>query len=375
MLRTMRLQMNMFFLLLMLIVFTHAFQSKPVTDSFTYKNQVNWAQILSVADIRMEPNATNPVIVKVNKGDTFPIIKEEGGWVQVQLGSDQPGWVQAGSISSIQVSDPVQVVKAKGDSQLYWGPDDALETGSRLLAGTTLIPIKVSGMWIEVSSQWDRSWWLPIQQVSWGSGTMPVKAVLAQAKPAESKKRPQPLENKTIVIDAGHGGRDPGAIGTIQPVYEREVNLSVAQVLKDKLQAAGAHVIMTRTSNDQFVSLEDRAKISNASLADAFISIHQNMLPSDPSVSGTITFFESDESRDLAKNIESAATSQLHSREEKTRIEKEQLYVLSHNLRPAVLIEGCFLSNPDELKRSVEPIYQENLATGIYEGILKTLKR
>jgi N-acetylmuramoyl-L-alanine amidase len=214
-------------------------------------------------------------------------------------------------------------------------------------------------------------------QVEWTFGEPPSREVWSRDLNdpfSGASVRPLPLAGKTIVVDPGHGGIDTGAIAKIKPVYERDVNLASAQVLVNKLKAGGAHVIMTRTGNDQFVSKAQRVQISNDNKADVFVSIHQNMYQKDPTISGMITYYDSANSKRLANEIEIATSKQLNSRHEDKHVEKEQLYVLKHNRRPSVLIEGCFLSNPSELAASLLPAYQEKLAAGIYEGIVAFLR-
>ena len=93
-----------------------------------------------------------------------------------------------------------------------------------------------------------------------------------------SAKRPARPEIKTIVVDPGHGGRDPGAIGRTG-IAEKDIVLKIGLKLRDLIAThLGSHVLMTR-HQDMFVELEDRAKFANATEADLFISIHVNSHP------------------------------------------------------------------------------------------------
>lgn len=104
------------------------------------------------------------------------------------------------------------------------------------------------------------------------------------------------LRGKLIVIDPGHGGSDPGMVGTTYNTMEKDLNLSTALYVRDALVAKGARVEMTRTRDDQKPTLAQRVQMSGAQRADAFVSIHYNSSPKK--VSGTLTFFYS-ESDDL----------------------------------------------------------------------------
>jgi N-acetylmuramoyl-L-alanine amidase len=342
---------------------------------------LNWVQMKGTTEIRTEPDPSKPDLLIVTANEALPVLQQTGDWIEVGLNADQRGWIRKSEATTISV--PVadtQLLKVKENTSMYLGPDESFDQAYRLKATASFIPKMISGKWIEVAEQKDgQPLWVPTSQAEWTYGeqsaieawSQDVQALSSAAKP----KQKLPLEGKTIVVDPGHGGSDPGAIASGNPVYERDINLAAAQVLANKLKSAGANVIMTRTSNDQTVSLEQRVQISNDNKADVFVSIHQNMYRQDPSVSGTITYYESPNSKQLAEKIESATTGQLNSKQgqQNEQIEKEQLYVLKHNTRPSVLIEGCFLSNPSELDASLLPSYHEKLAAGIYRGILSYL--
>jgi N-acetylmuramoyl-L-alanine amidase len=335
---------------------------------------INWAKTIGKAVIRTGPEVSNPILLEVQAGQSFPILKQTNDWLQVGLDENQSGWLLLKQASVQILTESNSLVQTIEMSSLYWGPDQTFGIAKKVAKGAVFIPEQISGQWTRISEKvGGNSLWIPNNEVQWTFGQPPAKEVLMQKTSALSEstsKAPKPLLGKTVIIDPGHGGKDPGAIGIIKPVYERDVNLSVALVLNNKLQSAGAHVIMTRTSNEQTVSLQQRVDISNENKADIFISIHQNMFAEDPSVSGTITYYDSIESKTLAQKIEAAATKQLNSKVEKENVEKDQLFVLKYNKQPAVLIEGSFMSNPQELEESLLPKYQEELATGIYYGIL-----
>jgi N-acetylmuramoyl-L-alanine amidase len=335
----------------------------------------------ATTEIRTEPDLSKPDLLIVTANEALPAIQQTGDWIEVGLNADQRGWIRKSEATTIPVpADDTQLLKVTENTSVYLGPDENFDQAYRLKATTSLIPKMVSGKWIEVTEQKDgKSLWVPTSQAEWTYGEQPAMEAWSQdvqvLSSAVKPKQKLPLEGKTIVVDPGHGGSDPGAIAPDKQVYERDINLAAAQVLANKLRSAGANVIMTRTSNDQTVSLEQRTKISNDNKADVFVSIHQNMYRQDPSVSGTITYYDSPNSKLLAEKIEAATTGQLSSDQgqQNEQIEKEQLYVLKHNTRPAILIEGCFLSNPTELSASLLPSYHEKLAAGIYRGILSYL--
>jgi N-acetylmuramoyl-L-alanine amidase len=332
-----------------------------------------WIMTNSVSNIRTEPSLTAPILLQVPAQSWFPVLGHEGQWDQIRLGNEQTGWIADWIVQKQKNPQQLQLVDVKWNTPKYAGPDLSFSSTGTANPTFTYLPREVCGDWVHLLTvDTGSSVWVPTQSVVWGYGTVSIPTIQASSISDPPSQTELPLQGKTIVLDPGHGGADTGAIGTVLPVYERDINLAVARVLASKLEAAGAHVILTRTTNNQFVSLADRVKISNDNHADVFISIHQNMYPEDPSVTGTITYYYNEaSSKTLAKDIEEQALASLQSRESKEQMNQEELYVLHHNQQPSILIEGCFLSNPDEAENSILPAYQEKLASGIYHGVLK----
>lgn len=331
---------------------------------------VNMVKLANDTLVRTEPGTRHMVILHAEAGSAFPLLYKGNEWWEVRIGSNQTGWIPATAAQEKNVSatarGQVNVRLEKG-AKLYQGPDETFRTVGRVNAGQVYQPRYVSGQWVKLSGMdgWvklaDASAWEAVSQTASASADRQVH-ILSTAT--------LPLTGKTIVLDAGHGGKDKGAI-TEQPlVYERDVNLIVAQVLQAKLVAAGANVVMTRESNDQDVTLQERADISNKSRADAFISIHQNIFEGDANISGTITFYQHQNSIGLAKAVGHPINRSLHGEEQGAKVVVNNLHVLRNNERPAILVEGCFLSNPQERKESMLPTFHEQLATGIYHGLI-----
>lgn len=183
------------------------------------------------------------------------------------------------------------------------------------------------------------------------------------------------LDKKVIVLDPGHGGSDPGAIGPGKN-EEKTVTLAVAQNLKKLLEQAGATVIMTRqTDVDVFgpnasgaEELGARADIANNRKADIFLSIHANSFNS-PTVKGTATYYYSKSNYDslLAQSIQDAYI-QVTGLQDRG-ICQANFYVLKHTVMPASLIELGFISSPDEEKMLMDSQFQQKMAQGIYQGL------
>lgn len=170
---------------------------------------------------------------------------------------------------------------------------------------------------------------------------------------------------KTVVIDAGHGGKDNGTRSRWAG-FEKNATLDVAQRLEPKLRAAGFHTVMTRNS-DVFIELNDRAAISNRQHNAIFISIHFNDAGRRRAIRGTEVYYRSPESLELARRILSsiAALPGASSRGVKTA----NFRVLKRNEYPAVLIECGYFSNRTEACRCATPAYREQLANAIAEAV------
>ncbi|MCE5287328.1 MAG: N-acetylmuramoyl-L-alanine amidase [Pelosinus sp.] len=182
------------------------------------------------------------------------------------------------------------------------------------------------------------------------------------------------LRGKVIVVDPGHGGSNPGAVANND--READNNLAVGLKLKDKLSAAGAKVILTR-STDRTVApegsslgqeLESRVSLAETNHADMFISIHSNENP-DSSIAGAMTFYHSAKSPQLALSVQSELIKATGAVDKGTS--PATYYVLRNTSMPGILVEMGFVSNAAEAGRLQNDSYQNNIAQGIYAGVVK----
>lgn len=208
---------------------------------------------------------------------------------------------------------------------------------------------------------------------------------MANSSAAEASS--MPITQKTVIVDAGHGGDDGGAIG-IDGTVEKDINLDIALKLEKILKFYGFNVIMTRTQDvmtcdDGLDSLRKR-KISDIhnrfelmrKNPDAiFISVHQNKFE-DSSQHGTQVFYSGNDerSKELAEAIQTSVTLTLQRKND--RVVKKSgsgIYLLYHAKIPAVLVECGFISNSDEVKKLKDESYRMKLAILIADGLLKYL--
>ena len=191
-------------------------------------------------------------------------------------------------------------------------------------------------------------------------------------------------ENRyVVVLDAGHGGNDPGKVG-VDGTLEKDINLSLVYLLKEYLEAADVTVVLTRESdeglyqstdtNKKRADMDARCRRIEESAPDLTVSIHQNSFH-DESVNGAQVFYYtgSKEGQRLAEILETCLSSGIG--EEHTRKSKanSEYYLLLHTSCPIVIVECGFLSNWEESARLQDKGYQEKLAWAIHMGILQYL--
>ncbi|MCL1883423.1 MAG: N-acetylmuramoyl-L-alanine amidase [Defluviitaleaceae bacterium] len=183
-----------------------------------------------------------------------------------------------------------------------------------------------------------------------------------------------PLARKVIVLDAGHGGWDPGMVQG--KTEEKHINLSIANKLQTFLEQGGATVIITRVDDSELSKrksgdMQARRLIANTSHADIFVSIHQNSF-SNSGVHGAQAFYfnESDNSQKLATSIQNRLREFVDPSNKFKPKANDNYYVLKQTLMPAVLVECGFLTNYNERQKLLTEEYQEKIAWGIYLGIV-----
>jgi N-acetylmuramoyl-L-alanine amidase len=234
------------------------------------------------------------------------------------------------------------------------------------------------------------------------------KAAALQSK--DNKRATPPVVIRKVVLDPGHGGKDPGAIG-FGGVTEKDIVLNVAKKLARKLKKEmGIEVVLTR-KDDTFVPLEDRTAIANAEEADLFISLHMNASPNGDArgletyyldntndegsirlaarENGTsrkhvsdLQFILSDmtqnmkleDSITLAHRLHGSVVNGMAARLREVRdlgVKKALFYVLVGARMPSVLVEMFFITNKTEATAMSQEKYQNAVVDSLYEGILK----
>jgi N-acetylmuramoyl-L-alanine amidase len=177
-----------------------------------------------------------------------------------------------------------------------------------------------------------------------------------------------------IVLDPGHGGHDVGTQSISKPRYqEKSLNLVTANFVKGYLEQLGYRVVMTR-KEDEFISLDKRARFANELKPDMFISIHYNSAPSSEANGVEVFFYHSKENAARAGQSKKLAQAVLKNVLSNTKansrgVKHGNFAVIRETDMPAVLIEGGFITNEKELKSLKDPLYLKKLAWGIAKGV------
>lgn len=190
----------------------------------------------------------------------------------------------------------------------------------------------------------------------------------------------------TVMLDPGHGGADPGAIG-VTGLYEKEVNLAISLMVKEELEKKGYRVLMTR-EDDISLSLQERIEIANQAMPDILVSIHANSFHS-PDISGTLVLYYDNrypvpnypaseamarltpQSRELALSIleEAVKATGMINR----GLLESSVYMVRMGSVPSALIETAFLSNYEDEEKLRDEQFRYQMAVGIANGIAKYL--
>lgn len=190
--------------------------------------------------------------------------------------------------------------------------------------------------------------------------------------------------NLKIIVDAGHGEPDGGAVG-VSGVVEKDVNLAIAKKLAEVLEARGAAVIMTRESDSAIYDegsktlremkrsdMNKRRDIIKKSGADLFVSIHMNSF-SDSHVNGLHIFYDKShpEIEELAKKIQDGIGKVTGAKTHTVKTADEKLFLMKNPSVPSILAECGFLSNPEEETKLTDDEYQSKIAWAIADEVLK----
>lgn len=314
-------------------------------------------------NIRSGPGTDYNRVGQVNTGKELHIISVENDWVEIAFDSGT-GWVSSeyvdissNSSDDSTDSDPAgsngigSIVIQHDNTHLRKGPSTSYDIIGFTNKGEEFNVVGEKENWYEIAN--DEMYGFVLKNFATGHKT-----------PSSAG-----LEDKTIVIDAGHGGRDVGAIGA-SGTYEKNFTYRTMRELKKELAMLGAEVVMTR-ERDQFVSLESRTSLANIADTDAFISIHYNSFPQAPEVTGIATYYYHEQSKELARFVQESLINETGANNRKAL--SEDYHVIKQSFNPSILIELGFISNSVKEQLLETNSYQKQLVSGIITGLTKYL--
>ena len=186
-----------------------------------------------------------------------------------------------------------------------------------------------------------------------------------------------------MVIDAGHGGSDPGKVG-INGALEKDINLSIALIVKQFLEANDVEVVLTRetdeglyddnASNKKVQDMKQRVSIIEETAPMVTVSIHQNSYPQEYVHGAQVFYYDTSvEGKKLAEIIQERLVEDIDPQNNRQVKANDSYYLLKKTATPIVIVECGFLSNSEEAAKLCDPLYQEKVAWAIHLGILQYL--
>ncbi|WP_079509870.1 SH3 domain-containing protein [Mesobacillus jeotgali] len=342
--------------------------SAPDIASPAPADQFTGTVTASSLNVRDKNSLNGRVVGSVSKGQSFKILDEQNKWIKIEYQPGKTGWA-AGWFFDTKKNGPTaapnQTVKNSNVSMLHngtnirKGPSTSAPVIYRANQGDSYEIISVEKDWYKIV--------LPNGTTGFVAGW--IVSVQGNAPQIERPGAEKHTKNKTIVIDPGHGGRDNGTTG-VRGTLEKTLTLKTAQLLYEKLRAAGTNAILTR-NNDQYISLGSRVSSSHYHNADAFISIHYDSI-NDRSVRGMTTYYYNSKQKPLGQQLHSSVVSNTMLKDRGTRF--GDYHVIRENRQAAVLLELGYLSNPAEEMLVNTQQYQESVANGIFEGLARYFK-
>lgn len=306
-------------------------------------------------NLRSEGNTSSAILGTLALGTVLTVLEKQGDWYKVNTPDGKTGWV-AGWLVSVSYPAPEgpHVTILNPDTNIRTGPGTEHAIVKRVQTGEKYPIVSTEGDWFQIRFPDGTSGYV----AGWLVSTVGVPAVIKSSE----------LKGKVIVVDPGHGGNDNGATGSSFATLEKTVNLQVALILRNKLESAGAKVIMTR-ADDRKLTLQQRVDVAVQNNADIFVSIHHNTHPNSDT-NGTIVFYYNNgNSSKLASLVQNEIVKTANYKDLQARF--GNYYVLRENPVPSILAEIGFLSNYSEEIRLRSEQQQQLAAEGIFKGIVQ----
>lgn len=320
------------------------------------KKQIQQSVVCQVDGLRLRkgPGTTYAIIGYVNRNEKGTATIARGDWIYVRW-EGKEGWVHRSYIANAEQSEKNTYVQTLYDNtNIRSAPSIQSSVIAKAKRGDQFAVIRKEGQWYVIQ--------VDAQTIGY------VAKWVVQVSKQSSPSRPQTVGGKTIVIDAGHGGKDHGTTG-VNGTMEKMLTLQTALLLSEKLKQVGANVILTR-ADDRFLSLSERVNIAGGNKADAFISIHYDSAL-NRTASGLTVYYYKEIDRSLADALVEPLSQLTGIQQRGVRV--GNYHVLRENSHPSVLLELGYLSNPNEEAFVVSQTYQQSVTEAICNGLLRYL--
>jgi len=347
-------------------------------DAITQENQ-QFARVTGEAvNIRQYANTDSEILGTVYHDTELQVLYQEGSWYQV-LYMGQVAWIHGDYIelieppaaseatpNDVQASDAtlVTIGEAPSTNIRSEGSMDG-EVIYRAEPGEQFEYLDSANGWYQIQINDGLTGYVASSVASIESRE-DTEATSTESAQAQYARTATNLAEATIVIDAGHGGYDSGAISSNQEILEKDITLDTARLLANRLQDAGTNVLMTRTT-DQYISLDQRVQTGHQNNADLFISLHYDAVEQANTMSGTTTYYHSKTNLELANTVNRylAQNGPL----ENNGVRTGDYYVLRTNHQPALLLELGYMNNTVDLQYIDTEAYQSTIVEAIYQAL------
>lgn len=320
-------------------------------------------------NVRASPDHNAAIIAKLKAGQSVVGFKEKFGWIQTYYDGKE-AWVASQYLikkedtakSSAIVNDKKITINANS-VRLRTGPSINHSIIKHSFKGDVYKLLETNGEWNKIE--------LDDGAIAWVSSSLTTdetvqKELIHMSKRQNTNEVAGSLRGYNIILDAGHGGSDPGSI-SLNGHKEKDLTLATTRVVAEVLREAGATVLLTR-SDDRYLSPHQRVYFSESYGTDAFISIHYNAHTSGLPNGISTHYYSNEQSQHLAQNIHTELShfTNMNNRD----IREDPFYVIRKNRDLSVLLELGFITNHDDLANITSSNYDLNVAHAIKKGLL-----
>lgn len=352
-------------------------RQQPVVSTYTPPVLVEYPVMSFYVKNDNAPLRMTPVDSGINRLAHLPkdmrlaVNGEKGDFYRVYLNSKLCGWIAKSDVNQTQganLAQTISIISSKTSEN-----DDFNIYEYQLDAQTPFVIKEENGLTLQlfnIKGQDDSTLCvnIPIKKLFGYDAYFEDNKFVLKVRKVPQICANKPLKDIVIALDAGHGGKEFGAIGGCGD-KEKDINLAITKKLQHELDKRGAKVIMTR-DEDVNLSLVDRVKIAKEKNAALLISVHANALPdeADPVKNkGTSVFYYHNQAKTLAQSILDSMTIQLCTQNDK--VKQASLALVRPTSSVSVLIEVAYIINPDDYALLLDKNFQEKCAKAIADGI------